>query len=346
MTAVKRLSSRRWFATISTYASTFALALLSCNCAWGQSTEQEAPTPIRAGEINAAIAVRDLGDPRLTRHFYIFTGVPGDLIISVESKNLDGDVDIFTAAGMRPLVKMSLYASETSAKTTKSIYLRTRQDLILRVEARSPNEEPGSYRLQFGGAFEPFSGEINTSASASAESGTPTLSASSKKGRRVSAVGARINEPPAPIEEKAASEQPATDPSVSPAKTEPAVTETPAPVARANKRARVRPTRPSPRTSRARPAPTSQVEIPARDNSETAAKPTEDVTGKEEAKPAAQEETGPRLIIETTDGEKIERAMSTVRRVVVDNGQIIVIMRTGKIDRFPMTTVSRMTIQP
>ncbi|MEO8435911.1 MAG: hypothetical protein ABI596_13510 [Pyrinomonadaceae bacterium] len=345
MTAVKRLSSRRWFATISTYASAFALTLLSFNCAWGQSTEQEAPTPIRAGDINAAIAVRDLGDPRLTRHFYIFTGVPGDLIVSVESKNLDGDVDIFTAAGLRPLVKMSLYASEVSAKTTKSIYLRTRQDLILRVEARSPNEEPGSYRLQFGGSFEPFSGEINTSESASPESEAPTLSAS-KKGRRVSAVGARIDEPPAPIEEKAASEQPATDPSVSAAKTEPATTEAPAPIASGKKPVRVRPTRPNPRTSRARPEPTSKVETPARDNPASSAKPAEEVTRKEDEKPAAQVETAPRLIIETTDGETIERSMNTVRRVVVDNGQIIVIMRTGKIERFPMITVARMSIQP
>src|SRR5687767_15073102 len=215
MTAPRRLSRSRRFVTTARYAAAFALALLTVSVALGQSTEQEAPTPIRAGDISAAIAVRDLGDPRLTRHFYIFTGVPGDLIVSVESKNLNGDVDIFTAAGMRPLVKMSLYASEVSAKTTKSIYLRTRQDLILRVEARSPNEEPGSYRLQFGGSFEPFSGNINISEGAAAESETPTLSASSKKGRRVSAVGARIDEPPAPIEENASSEQPATDPSVS-----------------------------------------------------------------------------------------------------------------------------------
>ena len=327
------------------YSAALVLALFSFSGALAQSTEQEAPTPIRNGDINASIAVRDLGDPRLTRHFYILTGVPGDLIVSVESKNLDGDIDIFTAAGMKPLVKMSLYASEISAKTTKSIYLRARQDLILRVEARSPNEEPGSYRLQFGGAFEPFSGAINTSETVAAEGETPALSTSSKKGRRVSAVGARIDEPPAPVEEKAASEQPAKVPSVSGTKTEPVATETPAAVARGNKPVRVRPTRPNPRTSRAKPAPASRVEVPARANSETVVKPNEDVARKEEEKPAAQEE-GPRLIIETNDGEKIERSMSTVRRVVVDNGQIIVIMRTGKIDRFPMTSVSRMTIQP
>src|SRR2546428_10232509 len=104
----------------------FAFGLAAFASAFGQSTDQERPTPIRAGDMNAAIAVRDLGDPRLTRHFYIFTATPGDLLISVESKNLNGDVDIFTSVGFRPLAKISLYASEVSAKTTKSIYLRAR----------------------------------------------------------------------------------------------------------------------------------------------------------------------------------------------------------------------------
>jgi hypothetical protein len=331
---------KRLFA--SAYALAFVLLLLlMVGGASGQSTEAEMPTPIRAGDINAAIAVRDLGDPRLTRHFYIFTGVPGDLMISVESKNLDGDVDIFTASGLRPLVKINLYASEVAAKTTKSIYLRARQDLILRVEARSPNEEPGSYRLQFGGSFEPFSGEIASADNPSLEDERPTLG-SSRKGKRVSAVGARIDEPPAPIEEKAAAEQPATERPSEPEKTEPVATN--AEPARTNRGrrppARVRP----PRAASRKPAATAKVEGPTRDNTETtpaAAPPTE-----RPSLAATQSETGPRLIIETLDGEKIERSMSTVRRVVVDNGQIIVILKTGRIERMPLTNVVRMSIEP
>ncbi|HEY3026109.1 MAG TPA: hypothetical protein VGJ55_08165, partial [Pyrinomonadaceae bacterium] len=143
MTNALTLFILRFFKGILGHVLVFAFVLAASGGAFGQSTEQETPTPIRAGDISAAIAVRDLGDPRLTRHFYIFTGTPGDLLISVESKNLNGDVDIFTSIGFRPLAKISLYASEVSAKTTKSIYLRARQDLILRVEARSPNDEAG-----------------------------------------------------------------------------------------------------------------------------------------------------------------------------------------------------------
>jgi len=341
----------------------FAFLLLIVGAASGQSVEQETPTAIRASDLSASIAVRDLGDPRLTRHFYIFTATPGDLVIAVDSKNLNGDMDVFTASGLRPLVKISLYASEVAAKTTKSIYLRARQDLILRVEARSPNDEPGSYRIQFGGSFEPFSGEIAATDNASPDNETPTLSSSSKKGRRVSAVGARIDEPPAPIEEKAAGDQPATETPGAPEKTEPVATNAePARTAPGKKPSRVRP----PRVVRPRPAPTAKVKGRTGEKAETNTKSAEGEAPKGEEKSAAsdkraegeaagaarssaaatQPEAGPRLIIETRDGEKIERSMSTVRRVVVDNGQIIVILRTGKIERVPMTNVARISIEP
>lgn len=337
----------------------FVFVLAAFGSVFGQSTDQETPTPVRASDINAAIAVRDLGDPRLTRHFYIFTATPGDLLVSIESKNLNGDVDLFTSIGFRPLAKISLYASEVASKTTKSIYLRARQDLILRVEARSPNDEAGSYRIQFGGSFEPFSGEISTGDNSPSADETPTLSASSKKGKRASAVGARIEEPPAPIPEPpAAVEEKADQPKVeAPAatseKTEPVRT------ARGKKPTRTRP----PRPSRAKPAaPAATAEGGAGEKAETNTTPAapeggeKSETGKSAGRqaaatepagtPAPQTEPGPRLIIEIRDGEKIERSMSTVRRVVIDNGQIIVILKTGKIERVPMMNVTRMSIEP
>src|SRR5215213_5562044 len=90
--------------------STFLLLLVLVTGASAQSTDQEYPTPIRAGEISGTITPRDLGDPRLTRYFYLFTGTPGDLIVTVESENLEGGVDVFTAGALRPLANISLYA--------------------------------------------------------------------------------------------------------------------------------------------------------------------------------------------------------------------------------------------
>ena len=100
-------------------------------------------------------------------------------------KNLNGDIDVFTAGSLRPLLKITLYA-EITTPVTKGIYLRKREDLILRVEARSPNDDEGTYRLFFGGSFEPIVGGPDI-----AEAETPTPNRNSTPGtRRVSSVGA------------------------------------------------------------------------------------------------------------------------------------------------------------
>ncbi len=125
-----------------------------------QSSDQSLPTPVLTNEVEGSITPLDLGDSRLTRHFYAFEGKPGDLIINVNSRNLNGDMDVFTAVTYRPLIKISIYANTGSPEVTKSFYLRTKQILILRVEARSPNDDAGTYRIRFSGAFAPFSGGI------------------------------------------------------------------------------------------------------------------------------------------------------------------------------------------
>src|SRR6185295_6753997 len=117
-----------------------------CNA---QSLDPAKPTPIRNANVLGHIAARDLGDARLTDHYYTFNGTPGDLLITIQSRNLNGDLDVFTASGLRPLIKLALYAESTSP-VTKGIYLRKREPLILRVEARSPNDDEGSYQLFFG----------------------------------------------------------------------------------------------------------------------------------------------------------------------------------------------------
>ncbi|HEY5074581.1 MAG TPA: hypothetical protein VII34_07760, partial [Pyrinomonadaceae bacterium] len=138
----------------------FGLLCAITPAAFGQSSDQSLPTPVLANEINGRITALDPGDARLTRHFYAFEGTPGDLLITIDGKNLNGDMDIFTAVTFRPLMKTSIYANSQSGEVTKGIYLRRRQILILRVEARTPNDDDGAYHIRFGGGFEPFSGGI------------------------------------------------------------------------------------------------------------------------------------------------------------------------------------------
>src|SRR5437588_2027241 len=156
-----------------------------------QSSDQNLPSPILSKEISGRINALDLGDPRMTRHYYAFSASPGDLLISVEGHNLNGDVDVFTAVTFRPLMKTTMIATSQSSEITKGIYLRTRQILILRVEARTPNDDPGAYHIRFAGTFEPFSGGIPVAENIPAtESVTGTGDAN-----RLSSVGATIPRP-------------------------------------------------------------------------------------------------------------------------------------------------------
>ncbi|HEY0378669.1 MAG TPA: hypothetical protein VGC87_17270 [Pyrinomonadaceae bacterium] len=293
-----------------------------------QSTDIGFPTPVRADVVAGTIAPRDLGDPRLTRYFYSFTGTPGDLILTVEGRNLEGDVDVFTAGGLRPLAKISLYAGSSSSGGAQTIYLRTRQPLILRVEARTPNDSEGSFRVRFGGAFEPMGQEVPDP-----EPVIPTVS-SEGKGRRVTATGATIEEPAPTPTATTRPEESRPEPAATPTTT----TETPATTAKAARPARTgtlrirRPLRIPRRTTRNRPAPTAEATRPPA--TEQPAAPT--------VEPAA----GPRLIIETRDGMRIERYMTTVRRVTVERGQIVVVTTDGKVERQPMSNVLRMAIEP
>ncbi|HVF88134.1 MAG TPA: hypothetical protein VM866_11110, partial [Pyrinomonadaceae bacterium] len=192
----KRLSSRtRW--SLACVLLAFFTTVDVC----GQSTDVGFPTPVVSNEIIGRITPRDLGDARLTRYFYAFTGREGDLVITVESANLDGAVDLFTGSTLRPLAKISLYAATSSNKAAKSVYLRREEQLILRVEARTAGDAPGNFRVQFEGAFTPLASAGTDAPEVPAPSSAETSRREASGGRRVTAVGARI---PETEEEKAA----------------------------------------------------------------------------------------------------------------------------------------------
>jgi len=320
------------------FVTQFVLLFLAASAALAQSIDPNAPSPVRSNTVSGSIAARDLGDARLTDHYYAFTGVPGDLLITIESKNLNGDIDVFTVGTLRPLLKATLYA-EVATPVTKSIYLRQRQDLILRVEARSPNDDQGTYRLFFGGSFQPIMGGPDI-----AEADTPSEPTEGRRtGKRVSSVGARLPEPePTPVTEVATAPTPEPTPESTP---EPKSVETPkaekSPEAETEKPATTRNTRgrrpagrrPAP-APKVRETPTAKVEEPKVEEP----KPT--------PPPEPEPEVGPRLVIETNDGTLINRAMSTVKRVTVENGQVVIVGKDGKIQRMLLINVVRMSISP
>ena len=343
------------------YFMTALFSLLAiAGTAVAQSTDQSLPTPLLSNEINGRIAALDLGDPRLTRHFYAFEGLPGDLLVTLRSRNLNGDIDIFTAVNFRPIMKIAMYAGGNihTSEVTRGFYLRARQVLILRVEARSPNDDEGTYQVHFSGAYEPFGGGIPVAEESTEQSADVARTGGGNK-TRLSSVGARIEEPP-------------PDATVRPA--EKSADETASSAVSSAKVAKPKsPRTPPPRTARGRPARTTRPK-PASTGSEAKTDPAKTEAAKTEApeekkepvsgeekpavsekpsttdKPASQEpvfpKPGARLIIEETDGTKIDRPMSTVRRVVVEGGTIMIVLKTGRIERVPMSVVAKMSIEP
>jgi hypothetical protein len=344
------------------FVAALSLALIVfARTAAAQSTDQNLPTPVLSNEINGRVAALDLGDPRLTRHFYAFEGVPGDLLVTLSSQNLNGDIDVFTAITFRPVMKITMYASGNTpaGEVTKGFYLRTRQVLILRVEARTPNDDGGTYRVRFAGAYEAFSGGIPV-AEESTEQSSEVARTSGGNTRRLSSVGARIEEPagdttPKPVEKSA--DETASSPPRSAKVTKP----------KSPKTVPTRTTRGRPgRTTRSKPASTgneaktdpakteaktetdTEKKAPAPGEEKPAAAPAEEKPSTPD-KPATQEvvpQPGARLIIEEKDGTKIDRPMSTVRRVVIEGGTIVIVLKTGRIERVPMSLVARMSIEP
>jgi hypothetical protein len=320
------------------------LALLlaaSFATASAQSTNIEFPTPVISNEVSGTITPRDIGDPRLTRHFYLLTGTQGDLVLTIESRNLNGDVDLFTAGTLRPLTKLSMYAGLSTTSASKTVFLRQRESLILRVEARSANDDAGSYRIRFSGGFEPLA-----DAAPPPENVEPTVSSSpgrDKNVRRVNAAGARIKEEEPPVVATAEPTETAPAPKVKAKKTqpetatatEPARTKTakPARTTRGRTTTRTQPARKQPPATTAKKSEERKKEEPAATTAPATAAP-------------AEPGLNPRLIIETRDGMRVERYMSEVRRVTVERGVLLVITTDGKVERRPMTNVLRVTIEP
>lgn len=319
-----------------------------------QSTDIAWPSPVRTNEVKGTIAARDVGDPRVTDHFYAFSGTPGDVLITVDGRNLNGDIDVFTLSGLQPLLKFTVYAG-SSSPITKGIYLRKTEDLILRIEGRTPNDDDAVYRIHFGGSFEPItSGPLAEHEDANQPGTTVASGASGKGGRRVSSVGARIEEPVTEVAETPKPEAKELPPAES--SKEKTVSTKPARNPRTRRPPRrTRPTEPPKPEETAEKAedenkPSAENPEPESKTSAKVRRPTKrSTTARDVPKPSAtqeQEESGPRLLIKTNDGTLIDRYMSSVRRVTVENGQVVVVGKDGKIQRIPLANVVRMTISP
>lgn len=327
-----------------------------------QSTDQSFPTPVSTNEIEGKIAARDLGDARLTTYFYVFNGGQGDIFINVKTANLDGDIDVFALENLRPLTKITVFSDASQNETGRVIYLRKPEKLILRVQGRTPNDAAATFNLKFAGSF----------ASAVAANNAPELPEIKTENQGdiiVNSVGTIIGvkpkPTPAPKETVAENEPPKEKPKKPSKKIENKQTETdkdrvaenlPNKDAKENSENQQKPTvaaaensEPEDAYSAAKIAVKKPTKTPpARRNakSRAAKSANTDAAASETKKPA---EPNPlesvRLFIVFKDGTKIERPMSEVLRVGVDRGVLTLITKDGKIARYPILDVAKMTIE-
>lgn len=346
---------------------------------FAQSPDQNYPTPITSNEISGEIRARDIGDSRQTTYFYTFDGSQGDLFVNIVSRNFNGDIDIFTLKDLRPLTKVVVYADLAENETGRVIYLRKPENLLLRVQGRTPNDDAATYRIKFAGSFVASSRQPGPDMPA-----LPKVTAENETGIRVNSVGTILEVPkpsPSPVDEAIAKAEETVEKTVEPAappeeaKTEPdaaekkteltgettppaepekkvelVVTDTLSETPKAETPARNRRTaRSRGRRNTRKPAPSKAEEKPAEEaipesTAEPEARPTADNENAETAEPA-DPLANVRLVVLFKDGKRIERPMSEVFRFSVDKGTLTVVSKDGRIGRYPLLDISEVTIK-
>lgn len=322
-------------------ASCLAILMMCVGNSFGQSSDQQFPTPVRSSEISAVIKPRDIGDSRSTTHYYTFEGEQGDLFINVQTRNFTGDIDVFVVQGLRPLTKMVLYADVNETETGRVIYLRKHETILLRVQGRTPGDDDASYRIKFAGSF------AVSKASGDGADSAPTVASTRQEGNQVNSVGTIIARPTPETREKdveVAIAEPskdevkrAVDPP--PMKKAPTVKVTD-PLVEADKRSTRKSAVSKPkteskktddRTATDRPRkPTPEPKRPAREPKETPPDPM----------------AGVNLSIKLKSGKIIQKPMTEVYRFTVERSVLTVINKDGSLTRYQMIDVASVTIEP
>ena len=352
-----------------------SILLLLALAAAAQSSDQNFPTPVTTNEIEGTIKVRDMGDSRVTSYFYAFDGGQGDIFINVVTRNFSGDIDIFAVEGLTPLAKMVVYADAGASETGRLIYLRKPERMILRIEGRTPNDDPATFRIKFGGSFIALTPQKVDDAPTVAKAG------SDEPGVKVNSVGTIVAvipkprptpkpEPPvvakaeptpgrdASVNERAAAE-PATakvtKPKTPPAKKPADTTKT---TILENEKATVtveEPPKPdavereptnAPKAVKKSGPPASAVGKTAKSKTTPTSNPT---ATPPEPKPPEAKPGDPlanvRLVIQMKDGTTFWMPMNDVVKFTVDKGVMTVIAKNGSTTRYNILDVEKTTIQ-
>lgn len=333
-----------------------------------QSTNQNFPTPVTETEISGTIKARDVGDARLTSYYYQFDADQGDLFINIVTRNLTGDIDVFTTTGLKPVAKIVVYGDLAESETGRVLYFRKPEKLILRIQGRTPGDDAATFRIKFAGSF-----VASTQPEAGTEPALPSLTAKSESGIKVNSVGTIVAIIPKATPAPTAA---ASVPSSAPDERDDDVTEKEEPGVTAEEK-------PDTKVEANAADPEKKIEVVVTDNIPPKAEVSEPVVKKPTARgrrntappvptvfrskrprakqtpsegagtttttPPTEKQPDPlekiNLVIQFKDGKTIERPMSEVLRFSVDKGMLTVISKDGSIGRYSILLVEKVTIQ-
>lgn len=332
------------------------LVLISADTSLAQSTSVEFPSAVSTNEIRGTIQPRDLGDARLTTYYFTFGGTQGDIFINIAARNFNGDIDLYLAEGLRPISKITFYGDSDLTETGRVIYLRKPERLILRVQGRTPDDNPATFQIKFAGSFVAVkdSGENR-------QPELPTVKKNDTTGIRVNSVGTIIEVKPTPEAKETIAENKKEEtetPEKSDEEKAPKVVVTDD---LGNKNAEEENKEKAEEIAKTGEKKT--VDAPAKDKTtvantrrnsrrttppkKTSAEKT-DKTNSETGKPpstAVNPLESVRLIVLLKNGEKIEFPMTEVFRFSLNNGILTIITKDGKIIRHPIIDVQKMTVE-
>lgn len=338
-----------------------------------QSTNIEYPTPISSGEINGKISARDIGDSRLTSHYYVFDGKQGDIFIDIETNNLNGDIDVFVENGLKPLTKISLFAENTPTQTGRELYLRKAERMILKIEGRSPNDDPATYKIKFSGSFVTIAKN-----SVKEEPKAPRIKTETDSDVVVNSVGTiietKVKEPepekvakttkPKSSKIKNTKSEPASTPkadSTIKPKTSTAAKNEPKtkPIKKETEEQTVKPEvvvtdnlpkntakgesvekEPAPKTTTAKKTTASKKNTSVKNTKNSAA--TKKAQQNEEIAKALE---NIKLVVLFKDGATLESAMTDVLRFGVDKGILTIVKKDGSIGRYSIVEISKISVE-
>ena len=346
------------------FLAILSLALLFSSNAFAQSKRQNSPSPIVRNEISGTIKARDLGDSRLTTYYYAFKGNRGDIFVNVVTKNFSGDIDIFLVEGLKPKTKITIYADSGQTETGRVIYLRKPEDLLMRIQGRTPDDDAATYQIKFAGSFEPLPGVSGN------DDDLPEVENTEEGAVKVNSVGTIIEDPVSETRENDAKDSDIeTD-----EKTERPLVDIPSTFDPTKKPAtRIREAIGDVRPRVAIKDPTRETEAKTEDSeSETSKNVTVEITEKSpersalvtierdtsedeakettekanpERKPTTRELRRIKLVLILKNGEKIERRMNKVSSVNVFDGVLKIVGTDGKVEKFSILDIAKMTIE-